>query len=174
MVYNGKIVVTGVNYGNAVVCVQPKRGCAGAKCDGEVCKIPLDPDVPPPHQYIATYKWLSKEYGVDAIIHVGTHGNQEFLPGKSSGMSSGCFPDIGIDSMPHLYIYNADNPPEGTVAKRRSNAVLVDHMQAVIAKGELYGDLEQIERLLDEYERYKNTEPAKAHTISHVILDKVK
>ncbi|HET6460671.1 MAG TPA: cobaltochelatase subunit CobN, partial [Syntrophales bacterium] len=174
MVYEGRIVVTGVNYGNAVVCVQPKRGCAGAKCDGQVCKILHDPDVPPPHQYIATYKWLSKEYGVDAIIHVGTHGNLEFLPGKSTGMSSGCFPDIGIDSMPHLYIYNADNPPEGTVAKRRSNAVLVDHMQAVMVKGELYGDLEQVERLLDEYERYKDTEPAKAHTISHMIMDKVK
>ncbi|MEN6317911.1 MAG: cobaltochelatase subunit CobN [Syntrophaceae bacterium] len=174
MVYDGRIVVTGVNYGNAVVCVQPKRGCAGAKCDGQVCKILHDPDVPPPHQYVATYKWLSREYGADAIVHVGTHGNLEFLPGKSSGMSSGCFPDIGIDTMPHLYIYNADNPPEGTVAKRRSNAVLVDHMQTVMVKGELYGDLEQVERLLDEYKRYKDTEPAKAHTISHMIMDKVK
>ena len=174
MIYEGRILVTGVNFGNAVVCVQPKRGCAGAKCDGQVCKILHDPDVPPPHQYIATYKWLSREYGADAIVHVGTHGNLEFLPGKSSGMSSGCFPDIGIDSMPHIYIYNADNPPEGTVAKRRSNAVLVDHMQTVMVKGELYGDLEQVERLLDEYERYKNTEPAKVHTISHMIMDKVK
>ncbi|MEW6161699.1 MAG: cobaltochelatase subunit CobN [Nitrospirota bacterium] len=174
MVYNDKIVITGVNYGNAVVCVQPKRGCAGARCDGQVCKILHDPDVPPPHQYIATYKWLSKEFGVDAIVHVGTHGNLEFLPGKSTGLSSGCFPDIGVDTMPHLYIYNADNPPEGTTAKRRSNAVLIDHMQTVMVKGELYGDLEQIDRLLEEYERYKNTEPAKAHTISHMVMDKVK
>jgi cobaltochelatase CobN len=174
MVYDGKIVVTGVQYGNAVVCVQPKRGCAGAKCDGQVCKILHDPDIPPPHQYVATYKWLSREFGADAVIHVGTHGNLEFLPGKSSGMSSGCFPDICIDSMPHLYIYNADNPPEGTVAKRRSNAVLVDHLQTVMVKGELYGDLEQAERLLDEYERYKDMEPAKAHTISHMIMDTVR
>ncbi|MDI6890151.1 MAG: cobaltochelatase subunit CobN [Thermodesulfovibrionales bacterium] len=174
MVHNNKIVLTGVNYGNAVVCVQPKRGCAGARCDGQVCKILHDPDVPPPHQYVATYKWLSREFGVDAIVHVGTHGNLEFLPGKSTGLSSGCFPDIGIDTMPHLYIYNADNPPEGTTAKRRSNAVLIDHMQTVMVKGELYGDLEQSERLLDEYERYKDTEPAKAHTISHMIMEKVK
>lgn len=174
MVYNGKIVITGINYGNAVVCVQPKRGCAGARCDGQVCKILHDPDVPPPHQYVATYKWLSREFAVDAIIHVGTHGNLEFLPGKAIDLSSGCFPDIGIDTMPHLYIYNADNPPEGTIAKRRSNAVLVDHMQTVMIKGELYGDLEQLERLLDEYERYRETEPAKAHTISHMITDKVK
>ncbi|MGC9021904.1 MAG: cobaltochelatase subunit CobN, partial [Dissulfurimicrobium sp.] len=84
MVHDGKILVTGVDYGNAVVCVQPKRGCAGARCDGRVCKILHDPDVPPPHQYVATYKWLSREFGVDVIVHVGTHGNLEFLPGKGT------------------------------------------------------------------------------------------
>lgn len=174
MVYDGDILVTGVRYGNAVVCVQPKRGCAGAKCDGQVCKILHDPDIPPPHQYIATYKWLSRDFGVDAIVHVGTHGNLEFLPGKSTGLSSGCYPDIGVDSMPHLYIYNADNPPEGTTAKRRSNAVLVDHMQTVMVKGELYGDLDQLARLLDEYERFLEVEPARSHTIQHMIIDQAK
>lgn len=174
MVHEGEILVTGVQYGDAVVCVQPKRGCAGARCDGQVCKILHDPDVPPPHQYVATYKWLSRDFGVDAIIHVGTHGNLEFLPGKATGLSSACLPDIGIDSMPHLYIYNADNPPEGTIAKRRSKAVLVDHMQTVMVKGELYGDLDQVARLIDEYERYCNTEPARAHTIQHMIMEQAK
>ncbi|MBN1380345.1 MAG: cobaltochelatase subunit CobN [Deltaproteobacteria bacterium] len=174
MVHEGKIMVTGVDYGNAVVCVQPKRGCAGARCDGQVCKILHDPDVPPPHQYVATYKWLSREYGADVIVHCGTHGNLEFLPGKASGLSAGCFPDIGIDRMPHLYIYNADNPPEGTIAKRRANAVLIDHMQTVMVKGELYGDLDELDRLLEEYERFADVEPAKAHTISHLILEKSK
>lgn len=174
MVYDGKIVVTGVQYGNAVVCVQPKRGCAGARCDGQVCKILHDPDVPPPHQYIATYKWLSREFGADVLVHVGTHGNLEFLPGKSTGLSSSCFPDIAMDAMPHLYIYNADNPPEGTIAKRRSNAALVDHMQTVMIKGELYGDLEELERLLDEHERYKDTDRAKAHAVQHMIMARVK
>jgi cobaltochelatase CobN len=174
MIYDGKILVTGVKYGNAVVCVQPKRGCAGARCDGQVCKILHDPDVPPPHQYVATYKWLSREFRADAIIHVGTHGNLEFLPGKSTGLSTGCFPDIGIDEMPHLYIYNADNPPEGTIAKRRSYATLVDHMQAVMVEGELYGDLDEIERLLFEYEKVKYIEPARAHTISHMIEERLK
>ena len=75
MVYDGKILVTGLRFGNAVVCVQPKRGCAGARCDGQVCKILHDPSVPPPHQYIATYKWLAREFGADAVVHVGTHGN---------------------------------------------------------------------------------------------------
>ncbi|HOP63376.1 MAG TPA: cobaltochelatase subunit CobN [Spirochaetota bacterium] len=169
MLYKDKILVTGVDYGNAVVCVQPKRGCAGTRCDGQVCKILHDPDVPPPHQYIATYKWISRVYGADIIVHVGTHGNLEFLPGKGTGLSSGCMPDICIDNVPHLYIYNADNPPEGIIAKRRSNAVLVDHMQTIMAHGELYGDLEQLDRLLEEYNRYRDTEPGKAHTISHMI-----
>jgi len=174
MVHAGEILVTGVRYGDAVVCVQPKRGCAGAKCDGQVCKILHDPDVPPPHQYVATYKWLSSDFKADAIVHVGTHGNLEFLPGKATGLSSACLPDIGIDTIPHLYIYNADNPPEGTIAKRRSKAVLVDHMQTVMVKGELYGDLDQVDRLLEEYERFHDTEPARTHTIQHMITEQAK
>ncbi len=174
MVYDGKMLVTGLRFGNAVVCVQPKRGCAGARCDGRVCKILHDPSVPPPHQYIATYKWLSREFGADAVVHVGTHGNLEFLPGKATGLSSGCLPDAAIDTMPNLYIYNADNPPEGTIAKRRASAVLVDHMQTVMVRGELYGDLDELERLLAEYARYRQVEPGKAHTISHMIIDRVK
>jgi len=152
MVYNGKIVITGIKKGNAVICVQPKRGCAGSRCDGRVCKILHDPDVPPPHQYIATYKWLSRVFGADVIIHIGTHGNLEFLPGKASALSSSCFPDISIDTVPHLYIYNSDNPPEGTVAKRRSYAVLVDHMQTVMKKANLYGDLKEIEEEISALE----------------------
>ena len=174
MVHEGDIIVTGVRYGNALVMAQPKRGCAGSRCDGQVCKILHDPDVPPPHQYIATYKWISRGFGADVIVHVGTHGNLEFLPGKSVGMSAACMPDIGIDTLPHLYIYNADNPPEGTTAKRRSYATLVDHMQTVMVQGELYGDLEQLERLLDEYAKYKVSEPAKAHTIGHLIAEQVR
>jgi len=132
MLYQGKIVITGVRYGNTVVCVQPKRGCAGARCDGQVCKILHDPDVPPTHQYMATYRYLEEIFGADVLIHVGTHGNLEFLPGKGVGLSRNCYPDICIGTIPHLYIYNADNPPEGTIAKRRSYAVLVDHMQTVM------------------------------------------
>lgn len=174
MVYDRKIVITGVQYGNAVVCVQPKRGCAGARCDGQVCKILHDPDIPPPHQYVATYKWLSREFGVDVIVHVGTHGNLEFLPGKGTALSAGCFPDIGIDTMPHLYIYNADNPPEGTIAKRRSCATLVDHMQTVMTQGGLYEELEELNRLLGEYEQVKGRDPGRTHALEHLIMESVK
>jgi cobaltochelatase CobN len=174
MVYEGKIVVTGVQYGNAAICVQPKRGCAGARCDGQVCKILHDPDIPPPHQYVATYKWLSRAFGADILVHVGTHGNLEFLPGKGAALSSGCFPDIGVDTMPHLYIYNADNPAEGTIAKRRSCATLVDHMQTVMIQGGLYEELEELSRLLGEYERVKGLDPGRTHALQHLIMESIK
>ncbi|MCD6489303.1 MAG: cobaltochelatase subunit CobN [Thermodesulfobacterium sp.] len=174
MVYDGKIVVTGLSFGNVTVHVQPKRGCAGAKCDGRVCKILHDPDVPPPHQYVATYKWISREFKAHAIVHVGTHGNLEFLPGKGLALSSACFPDIGIDTIPHLYIYNADNPPEGTIAKRRSYAVLVDHMQTVMTESGIYEELEELDRLIGEYEETKLKDPAKLHILQRLIFETLK
>ncbi|NLD94147.1 MAG: cobaltochelatase subunit CobN [Fibrobacter sp.] len=173
MVYEGKILVTGVQYGNAVVCIQPKRGCAGARCDGRVCKILHEPGIVPPHQYMATYKYLEREFGADAIVHVGTHGNLEFLPGKGVGLSSGCFPDLAIGDMPHLYIYNSDNPPEGVIAKRRGTATLVDHMQTVMTGGGLYDDLEGLDRLLAEYERIKGEDRTRDHVLQHQIIDAI-
>ncbi|CAD6491550.1 MAG: CobN/Magnesium Chelatase [Candidatus Argoarchaeum ethanivorans] len=171
MIYDGKIVVTGVRYGNAVVCVQPKRGCAGSRCDGTVCKILHDPEVPPPHQYMATYRWIEKTFGADVIIHVGTHGNIEFLPGKSVALSERCYPDIAIGDMPHLYIYNSDNPPEGTIAKRRSYATLIDHMQTVMTESGLYGDLKELEDQIAEYNKTKISDKARAHALEHIIID---
>lgn len=174
MVYENKIVVTGVDYGNAVVCVQPKRGCAGSKCDGRVCKILHDPDVPPPHQYLAAYRYLEQVFGADVIVHVGTHGNVEFLPGKGVGLSEACLPDIAIHELPHLYIYNADNSPEGIIAKRRSYATLVDHMQSVMTHGGLYEELEELGRYLGEYEQARITDKGRAHALEHLILDLMK
>lgn len=170
MVYEGKIVVTGVRFGNVVVCVQPKRGCAGSRCDGQVCKILHDPDVPPPHQYFATYRWLTRCFRAHALIHVGTHGNLEFLPGKGIALGPSCFPDIMVDAVPHLYIYNADNPSEGIIAKRRSYAVLIDHMQTTMTGSGLYGELEDLERLLEEYEEAKRKDPMRRHVLEHLIV----
>jgi len=177
MVYDGKIAVTGLDFGNVLVCVQPKRGCAGARCDGEVCKILHDPDVPPPHQYLATYRWIEKVYGAHAVIHVGTHGTLEFLPGKGVGLSGECLPEIVINKLPHLYIYNADNSPEGIIAKRRSYATLVNHMQSPMMQGGLYGDYEELDRTIGEWEQAKNNDPGRAHMIEHLItglLEKMK
>lgn len=172
MVYEGKIVITGVTFGNVYVGVQPKRGCAGTRCDGQVCKILHDPDIPPTHQYLATYKYLEEQ--MDVLIHVGTHGNLEFLPGKGVALSENCYPDLAIGNLPHLYIYNADNPPEGTIAKRRSYATLVNHMQTVMVQGGLYEELAELDRYLEEYEKAKIADPARAHTLEHLIMDEIK
>lgn len=169
MVYNGNIVITGLKLGNAIVCVQPKRGCAGTRCDGQACKILHDPLCPPTHQYAATYWWLAREFRADVIVHVGTHGNLEFLPGKGTGLSAKCFPDMGIDDLPHLYIYNADNPAEGTTAKRRTYATIIDHMQTVMASGGLYGDWERLDRLISEYYAFHGADPGRAQVIAHMI-----
>jgi cobaltochelatase CobN len=171
MVYQGDIVVTGVQYGHAVVCTQPKRGCAGSRCDGQVCKILHDPDLPPPHQYFATYRYLEYDFDVDCIVHVGTHGNLEFLPGKGVGLSQDCSPDLAIGNIPHLYIYNADNPPEGAIAKRRSYATLIDHMQVTMTKSGLNGELEELEKFLGEYYEAKSINKSRAHQLEHLILE---
>ncbi len=182
MLHDGRIVVTGVRFGNAVVCVQPKRGCAGSRCDGRVCKILHDPDIPPPHQYIATYRWLQEPsdasgtdgFGADVLIHVGTHGNLEFLPGKSVGLSASCLPDLCLHEVPHLYIYNSDNPPEGTIAKRRSYAALVDHMTTALTQTELYDELDELGRTLAEYEQARGTDATREHMLQHLIREQAR
>lgn len=171
MLYKGDIVVTGVSFGNVIVCVQPKRGCSGPRCDGKACKILHDANTPPTHQYLATYHYLDETFGADAIVHVGTHGNLEFLPGKGVGLSDSCYPDIAIGNMPHLYIYNSDNPPEGTTAKRRSYATIIDHMQTVMTTSELYGNLKELEEQIAEYKRAIVSDKARAHALTHTIED---
>ncbi len=171
MVYKDQLVITGLNFGNVAVMIQPKRGCAGSRCDGQVCRILHDPDIPPPHQYIATYMYMDKIFGADVIVHVGTHGSLEWLPGKGVGLSANCWPDIVTGSLPHLYIYNADNPAEGVVAKRRSYAVLVDHLQAVMTISGTYGGLEELEELINEYQRAINIDPARTHQLEHLIRE---
>jgi len=170
MVLDRKMLITGVSFGNVTVHVQPKRGCYGSRCDGTVCKILHDPRCPPPHQYLATYYWLDRIRKADVLIHVGTHGSLEFLPGKGTGLSQECFPDIAAGTLPFLYIYNSDNPAEGTIAKRRGYAVLVDHMQTVMTGSGLYDDLEGIDTILTEYETTKN-DPARAHALQHQLSD---
>ncbi|MDD1694828.1 MAG: cobaltochelatase subunit CobN, partial [Methanoregula sp.] len=172
MVLDGKMLITGISLGNATVHVQPKRGCFGSRCDGTVCKILHDPKCPPPHQYLTTYFWLDKIHQADVLVHVGTHGNLEFLPGKGTGLSQECFPDIATGDLPVLYIYNADNPAEGTIAKRRGYATLIDHMQTVMTGSGLYEDLEKIDTILSEYETAKH-DPARAHALQHQLYEAI-
>ena len=173
MVYENTILITGVRYGNAIVCVQPKRGCAGPRCDGTVCKILHDPRVPPTHQYIASYKYYEYRFKADALIHVGTHGNLEFLPGRGTGLSENCYPDICSGHLPCLYIYNSDNPPEGTIAKRRALAAIVDHMQTTFTQSDVYGEIEELDTLLSQYDKTSAADKTHAHILEHQIKEAI-
>ncbi|MDR3204851.1 MAG: cobaltochelatase subunit CobN [Deltaproteobacteria bacterium] len=156
MVLDGNLVISGRTWGDkAVILIQPKRGCAGSRCDGRVCLILQDPLIPPPHQYLAAYRYLQEpdEFGADLIVHVGAHGNLEYLPGKSVALSQSCYPDLTLGKVPHLYIYNSDVTADGITAKRRSYAVLVDHLQALYQECELYGELSELRELMGQYNK---------------------
>ncbi|MDR1577563.1 MAG: cobaltochelatase subunit CobN [Deltaproteobacteria bacterium] len=159
MVYEGKIIVSGLPLGpNAVVLVQPKRGCAGARCDGRVCRILQDPLIAPPHQYLAVYHWLAEPegFGADVLIHLGTHGSLEWLPGKSAGLSAECLPDLAIGALPHLYVFEAGATGDGLVAKRRSYATLVNHQPPIYGTLALSEPWAEVAELLEQ----KNKTPA--------------
>ena len=173
--YEDKIVIPGLKFGNIFLCVQPKRGCAGARCDGRVCKILHDPTCPPPHQWLAVYWWIEREFKADVIVHVGTHGYLEFLPGKRCGLSTECYPQVSIGSIPHLYIYNINNPMEGITAKRRGYATIIDHLTPVMSPTETYAELEELEDLLSQYNKAKAMDDKnRLKVIFGMIIEKAK
>ena len=170
--HEGKITIPGLILGKVFIGLQPKRGCAGARCDGSVCKILHSPEIPPPHQYLAFYKWIERDFQADAMLHVGTHGNIELLPGKSVGLSPSCFSQFAVGSLPHLYIYVVSNPMEGSIAKRRGLAVIVDHLHPVLAGVKLYGPLEALEDPLEEYARARSAgEKGRLQELEKIIAE---
>lgn len=122
------IIITGVVFGNITVMIQPKRGCYGAKCTGEVCRILHDPQCPPPHQYLAVYRYAEHILCADAYVEIGTDGSLEYLPGKSNAPSMLCWTYAVLGTLPLIYIYNAGVPSEAALAKRRINALTVGHL----------------------------------------------
>jgi cobaltochelatase CobN len=159
-VHDGDIVLAALRAGNLVVMVQPPRGF------GEnPIAIYHDPDLPPSHHYLAAYRWLSAEFGAHAMVHVGKHGNLEWLPGKSAGMSAACGTDAAIGDLPLIYPFLVNDPGEGTQAKRRAHAVLVDHMVPPMARADTYGDIARLEQLLDEHATIAAMDPAKLPAI---------
>lgn len=154
MVYDNKLIITGINFGNVNIMVQPKRGCYGAKCTGEVCKILHDPNCPPPHQYIATYKYIEEIMKANAVVHVGTGGSLEFLPGKTNALSKNCYSDITLGFLPNIYIYNAGIGSEGIIPKRRTNAVIIGYLPSCMKIDIKYIDMVS---LINEYIESKLT-----------------
>ncbi|MEO3810645.1 cobaltochelatase subunit CobN [Sphaerisporangium sp. B11E5] len=159
-VHDGDIVLAALRAGNVVVMVQPPRGF------GEnPIAVYHDPALPPSHHYLAAYRWLSAEFGAHAMVHVGKHGNLEWLPGKSAGLSASCGPDAALGELPLVYPFLVNDPGEGTQAKRRAHAVLVDHMVPPMARADSYGDIARLEQLLDEHATIAAMDPAKLPAI---------
>ncbi|MCW2878652.1 MAG: Cobaltochelatase [Sphaerisporangium sp.] len=157
---DGEIVLAALRAGNVVVMVQPPRGF------GEnPIAIYHDPDLPPSHHYLAAYRWLQDGFGAHAVVHVGKHGNLEWLPGKSAGMSASCGPDAALGDLPLIYPFLVNDPGEGTQAKRRAHATLVDHLVPPMARADTYGDMARLEQLLDEHASIAAMDPAKLPAI---------
>ena len=133
-------------YGNIAICIQPARGFG---IDPKATYH--DPALVPPHHYLATYFWLRNNFSAQAVIHNGKHGNLEWLPGKAVGLSAQCWPEVALGPMPQLYPFIVNDPGEGTQAKRRTSAVIIDHLTPPLTRAESYGPLKDLEALVDEY-----------------------
>ncbi|MFH8628858.1 cobaltochelatase subunit CobN [Streptomyces lydicus] len=161
----GDIVLAALRRGNLLILIQPPRGF------GEnPIAIYHDPDLPPSHHYLAAYRWIAASaddggFGADAMVHLGKHGNLEWLPGKNAGLSAACGPDAALGDLPLVYPFLVNDPGEGTQAKRRVHATLVDHLVPPMARAESYGDIARLEQLLDEYAAISAMDPAKLPAI---------
>ncbi len=152
----GAFVFSGRRFGNVVVVVQPPRGFGE-----DPVAIYHSPVLPPTHHYLAFYRWLAEEFGAHAVVHVGKHGTLEWLPGKGVGLSSSCYPDLALGALPLVYPFVVNDPGEGTQAKRRAHAVIVDHLVPPLTRAGTYDDLARLEDLLDQHAQLASLDPAK-------------
>lgn len=151
---NGReLLIHGIELGNVFVGVQPTFGY-----EGDPMRMLSAESACPHHGFMALYTYLEKVFSADAVVHVGTHGSLEFMPGKQAGLSSLCWPDRLIAELPHVYVYSVNNPAEGTIAKRRSYAELVSYLTPPIENAGLYKELASMKELLSAY-RQARSEP---------------
>ena len=153
-------------YGNVVVAIQPARGY---NIDPKATYH--DPALLPPHGYLAFYFWLRHHFMADAVIHNGKHGNLEWLPGKANALSAECLPEVALGPLPQLYPFIVNDPGEGTQAKRRTGAVIIDHLTPPLTRAETYGPLKDLEALVDEYYLASGLDQRRRESLKRDILD---
>ncbi|WP_135080978.1 cobaltochelatase subunit CobN [Terasakiella sp. SH-1] len=151
--------------GNVAVCLQPARGY-----NIDPVESYHSPDLVPPHNYLAFYAWVRTQFNAHALIHMGKHGNLEWLPGKSIALSEECFPEAIFGPLVHLYPFIINDPGEGTQAKRRSQAVIIDHLTPPLTRAESYGPLKDLEQLVDEYYEAAGVDPRRLKVLKKEIL----
>ncbi|WPO97909.1 cobaltochelatase subunit CobN [Pseudomonas sp. HR96] len=169
MCRGGRMMIAGLRLGLTFVGIQPARGY-----QLDPSAVYHDPDLVPPHGYLAFYFWLRHVYGADALIHVGKHGNLEWLPGKGVGLSEQCWPDALLGPLPNIYPFIVNDPGEGAQAKRRTQAVIIDHLMPPLTRAETYGPLRDLELLADEYYDAQLLDPRRARELQGDILKLVR
>ena len=162
----GRFAIAGFCLGNVALLVQPARGY---HIDPQASYH--DPALVPPHSYFAAYAWLAQDFRADAIIHLGKHGTLEWLPGKALALSCECFPEAAFAPLPHLYPFIVNDPGEGSQAKRRTAAVIIDHLTPPLTRAGSYGALAELERLIDEYSEARRQDPRRVDTLAAAILE---
>jgi cobaltochelatase CobN len=153
-------------FGNIAILLQPARGYHLDETASY-----HDPALVPPHAYLAAYLWLRHDFGAHALIHNGKHGTLEWLPGKATALDDASYPDALWGQLPHLYPFIVNDPGEGTQAKRRSGAVIIDHLVPPLTRAETYGPLKDLEALLDEYYAASGMDRRRLANLKRRILD---
>ncbi|MEM9770257.1 MAG: cobaltochelatase subunit CobN [Cyanobacteria bacterium P01_D01_bin.73] len=164
-----EVAIAGIQFGNVFVGIQPARGY-----DADPTLNYHAPDLEPTHEYLGFYFWLRSQFQAQAIVHVGKHGNLEWLPGKSIALSENCYPEVALGPMPHFYPFIVNDPGEGSQAKRRSQAAIIDHLTPPLTRAELYGNLSSLEGLVDEYYEAQSLDPKRTGAIASQIETLVK
>ncbi len=162
----GAFAIPALRFGNISVGLQPARGY---NIDPQSSYH--DPALVPPHGYFAFYAWVRHEFRADAVVHMGKHGNLEWLPGKAVALSETCFPEAVFGPTPHLYPFIVNDPGEGTQAKRRSQAVIIDHLTPPMTRAESYGPLKDLEQLVDEYYEAAGVDPRRLKLLGTQIME---
>ena len=163
---SGDLMFAGVDLGGVLVTVQPPRGFG----ENPVA-VYHSPDLPPTHHYLGFYRWIDERWGADAIVHAGKHGTLEWLPGKGVGLSESCYPDVALGDVPLIYPFVVNDPGEGTQAKRRAHAVIVDHLLPPMTRADTYDDITRLEQLLDEHAQVASLDPSKLPAIRRKVWD---
>ncbi len=169
MVAHGRLLIPVLQSGHILVGVQPVRGY-----HADPAKISHDRSLPPHHQYVAFYRWLEEVWQPHAVVHVGTHGTLEFLPGKEVGISSDCWPEALLGNLPHLYLYHVVNASEAVIAKRRSLGVLVNYTSPAFTTSGLYEDYAALDELLGEYYEALTLDPGRAPRLEARIRERAR
>jgi cobaltochelatase CobN len=163
-VEGGDFVIAGLELGNVLVAIQPPRGYGE-----DPVGIYHDPELPPTHHYLASYRFIDAAWGADAIVHLGKHGTLEWTPGKMLALSAACAPDAALGDMPLIYPFVVNDPGEGVQAKRRAHAVIIDHLVPPMMRADTYDELAELETLLDEYARVEVLDPSKLPALASRI-----